>query len=69
MNIDAKILNKILANRISNTSKSSYNMITSVQFSGSVVSDSLGHHESQHTRPPCPSPTPGVYPNPYPLSR
>ena len=33
----------------------------SVQFSHSVVSDSLRHHESQHARPPCPSPTPGVH--------
>ena len=33
----------------------------SVQFSRKVVSDSLGPHESQHARPPCPSPTPGVY--------
>ena len=33
----------------------------SVQFSCSVVSDSLQPHESQHTRPPCPSPTPGVH--------
>ena len=40
----------------------------SVQFSHSVVSDSLQPHESQHTRPPCPSPTPGVYPNSCPLS-
>ena len=32
-----------------------------VQFSRSVVSDSLRPHESQHTRPPCPSPTPGVH--------
>ena len=39
------------------------------QFSCSVVSDSLRPHESQHTRPPCPSPTPGVYPNSCPLSR
>ena len=36
----------------------------SVQFSHSVMSDSLWPHESQHTRPPCPSPTPGVYSNP-----
>ena len=36
---------------------------TSVQFSPSVVSDSLRLHEPQHARPPCPSPTPGVYPN------
>ena len=41
----------------------------SVQFSCSVVSDSLRFHEPQHTRPPCPSPTPRVYPNPCPLSR
>ena len=41
----------------------------SVQFSRSVVSDSLRPHELQHTRPPCPSPTAGVYPNPCPLSR
>ena len=36
---------------------------SSVQFSRSVVSDSLRLHESQHARPPCPSPTPGVHPN------
>ena len=41
----------------------------SVQFSRSVVSDSLQPHEPQHTRPPCPSPTPGVHPNSCPLSR
>ena len=40
----------------------------SVQFSCSVVSDSLRPHELQHARPPCPSPTPGVHPNPCPLS-
>ena len=36
--------------------------ISSVQFSRSVVTDSLQPHEPQHTRPPCPSPTPGVHP-------
>ena len=36
------------------------------QFSCSVVSDSLQPHELQHTRPPCPSPTPGVYSNSCP---
>ena len=36
----------------------------SVQFSHSVMSNSLRPHEPQHTRPPCPSPTPGVYSNP-----
>ena len=35
--------------------------IRSVQFSRSVLSDSLRPHESQHARPPCPSPTPGVH--------
>ena len=40
----------------------------SVQFSLSVLSDSLRPHEPQHTRPPCPSPTPGVHPNPCPSS-
>ena len=40
-----------------------------VQFSHSVMSDSLWPHEPQHTRPPCPSPTPGVHPNPCPLSQ
>ena len=34
---------------------------SSVQFSRSVMSDSLRPHESQHARPPCPSPTPGVH--------
>ena len=38
------------------------------QFSHSVVSDSLRPHESQHARPPCPSPTPGVHSNSCPLS-
>ena len=39
-----------------------------LQFSSSVMSDSLQHHELQHARPPCPSPTPGVHSNPCPLS-
>ena len=43
--------------------------ISSVQFSRSVMSGSLQPHELQHARPPCPSPTPGVYPNSCPLSR
>ena len=42
---------------------------SSVQFSCSVVSDSLRSHEPQHARPPCPSPIPGVYSNSCPLSR
>ena len=40
----------------------------SVQFSHSVMSDSLWPHESHHARPPCPSPTPRVHSNPCPLS-
>ena len=43
--------------------------ISSVQFSCSVVSDSLRPHESQHARPPCPSPTPGVHSNSHPSSQ
>ena len=42
---------------------------SSVQFSHSVVSNSLWPHGLQHARPPCPSPTPGVYPNSCSLSR
>ena len=41
----------------------------SVQFSRSVVSDSLWPHESQHARPPCPSPTPGVHSDSRPSSQ
>ena len=44
-------------------------MYVSVQFSRSVVSDSLRPHELQHARPPCPSPTPRVHPNSCPLCR
>ena len=40
-----------------------------IQFSCSVVSDSLQPHESQHTRPPCQSPTPGVHPDSRPSSQ
>ena len=43
--------------------------VSSFQFSCSVVSDSLQPHGPQHARPPCPTPTAGVYPNPCPLSQ
>ena len=43
--------------------------LSSAQFSHSVISDSLWPHGLQHTRLPCPSPTPGVYSNSCPLSR
>ena len=43
--------------------------VSSVQFSHSVVSNSLQPHESQHTRPPCPSPIPGVHSDLCPTSQ
>ena len=46
-----------------------FHRFSSVQFSHSVVSDSLQPHELQHARPPCPSPTPGVHSNSCPSSR
>ena len=42
---------------------------SSVQFSRSVVSNSLQPRESQHARPPCPSPTPGVHSDSWPSSQ
>ena len=42
---------------------------SSVQFSHSVMSNSLRPHESQHTRPPCPSPTPGAHSDSHPSSQ
>ena len=44
-------------------------MLSSVQFSQSVVSDSLRPHESQHAGPPCPSPAPGVHSDSRPSSQ
>ena len=44
-------------------------VFSSVQFSHSVMFDSLQPREPQHARPPCPAPTPGVYPALCPLSR
>ena len=43
--------------------------ISSVQFSRLVVSDTLRPHESQYTRPPCPSPTPSIHPDSHPSSQ
>ena len=45
------------------------NLTDSVQFSRSVMSDSFRHHESQHARPPRPSPSPGVHSNSRPSSQ
>ena len=44
-------------------------LLSLVLFSRSVISDSLRPHESQHTRPPCPSPTPRVHWDTHPLSQ
>ena len=49
--------------------KITFKCLSSVQFSRSVMSDSLRPHESQHARPPCPSLTPRVYSNSCPSSR
>jgi len=49
--------------------KISVEFTSSVQFSRSVMSDSLQPHESQHARPPCPSPAPGVHSDSRPLSQ
>ena len=46
-----------------------FRRISPVEFSHSVVSDSLRPHESQHTRPPCPSSTPGVHSHSLPSSQ
>ena len=59
-----KLLNKNLSK-----SEWKFHTISSVQFSRSIVSDSLQLHELQHASPPCPSPTPGVYPNSCALSQ
>ena len=53
----------------SRSSLVTYFMYGSVQFSWSVVSNSLWPRELQHARPPCPSPIPGVYSNSCPSSR
>ena len=55
-------LEPIIQSEVSQKEKHQYSM-SWVQFSRSVVSDSLRPHESQHARPPCPSPTPGVHPD------
>ena len=54
---DHKLMNKMFSSS------------SSVQFSHSVVSDSLRPHELHHARPPCPSPTPGIHPDSCPSSQ
>ena len=54
---------------VSRTLVTNNGTLNEVSFQFSSVSDSLRPHESQHARPPCPSPTPGVHSNPCPLSQ
>ena len=63
MHFDAKILMSFILQDFLHTT------VGSVQFSRSVVSDSLRPHESQHSRPPCPSPTAGVHSDSHPSSQ
>ena len=59
----------LLHNKSPQTEQLERTHISSVQFSCSVVSDSLRPHESQHARPPCPSPTPRVHSDSRPSSQ
>ena len=58
-----------LVSNVSDKGKKKPCQMVSVQFSHSVMSDSLRPHESQHARPPCPSPTPGVHSDSRPSSQ
>ena len=60
-------LELIIQSEVSQKEQHQYS-ISSVQFSRSVLSNSLQPHELQHTRPPCPSPTPGVHSESCPSS-
>ena len=64
-----RMLNHPPINRHCHKQVINFFIFSSVQFSRSVVSDSLRPPEPQHARPPCPSPTPGVHPNPFSLSQ
>ena len=63
------LLPPLVSISLSSTSVSLFLLCKSVQFSHSVMSDSLWPYGPQHARPPCPSPTPRVHLNPCPLSR
>ena len=54
---------------MNNDKKAKVTQLSSVRFSRSVISDSLQLHGPQHTRPPCPSPTPRLYTDSCPSSR
>ena len=62
------VRSEIFERRLGNDGGALMNEISG-QFSHSVVSNSLRPHESQHTRPPCPSPSPGVHSDLHPSSR
>ena len=74
MDMSLSKLSEIVKNRegwhavVHGLAESQTRLNDSVQFNSSVMSDSMRPHELQHARPPCLSPTPGVHPNPYPLS-
>ena len=59
----------LLIDTVPHSNKDRVPTLALVQFSRSVMSNSLQPHESQHARPPCPAPTTGVYVNPCPSSR
>ena len=61
--LSPKVLSQLFHCPHSPSSRGSLIALQFIQFSHSVVSDSLEPHKLQHTRPPCPSPTPGVHPN------
>ena len=69
--IENRLLDTIGERKSGKKEESSIDIYTfsSVQFSRSVMSDSLRPHESQHARPPCPSPTPGVHSDSSPSSQ
>ena len=66
--LQSKKIKSVTFSIVSTTICHSTATLSSVQFSRSVVSDSATHG-LQHARPPCPSPTPGIYPNSCPLSQ
>ena len=60
----------MISSNIKNNNNQTLNIhIRSVQFSRSVMSNSLQPHELQHARPPCSSPTPGVHSDSHPLNQ
>ena len=69
MSLVFNMLSRLVIAFIQRTKHLLMEIFSSVQFSRSVMSDSLRPHESQHTRPPCPSPTPGVHPDSRPSSQ